>query len=67
MLRNAYVAVRPGYHLNKKHWNTITLDGSIPHDELADLIQHSYELVIASVGAASAPSCSLARVDRTDL
>ena len=49
MLRSAYVAVRPGYHLNKKHWNTITLDGSIPDDELAELIQDSYELVIASL------------------
>ena len=45
VLRNAYDAVEPGYHLNKKHWNTITLDGSIPEDEVAELIAHSYALV----------------------
>jgi predicted DNA-binding protein (MmcQ/YjbR family) len=45
ILRKAYDAVQPGYHLNKKHWNTITLDGSIPDDEIIELIQHSYELV----------------------
>jgi predicted DNA-binding protein (MmcQ/YjbR family) len=49
VLRNAYAAVRPGYHLNKKHWNTVVLDGSIPDDELEELIQHSYELVVASL------------------
>ena len=45
VLRNAYDAVRPGYHLNKRHWNTIVLDGSVPDDEVAELIAHSYALV----------------------
>ena len=45
VLRNAYASVRPGYHLNKKHWNTITLDGSIPDEEIVELIEHSHELV----------------------
>ena len=45
VLRNAYAAVTPGYHLNKKHWNTIVLDGSVPDDEVAELIEHSYALV----------------------
>ena len=45
MLRNAYDAVRPGYHLNKRHWNTIVLDGTIAEDEVAELIAHSYGLV----------------------
>jgi predicted DNA-binding protein (MmcQ/YjbR family) len=45
VLRNAYPAVQPGYHQNKKHWNTVTLDGSIPDDEIVELIEHSYELV----------------------
>jgi predicted DNA-binding protein (MmcQ/YjbR family) len=45
VLRNAYAAVVPGYHQNKKHWNTITLDGSIPEDEIVELVAHSYELV----------------------
>ena len=45
VLRNAYPAVQPGYHQNKKHWNTITLDGSIPDDEIVELIEHSHALV----------------------
>lgn len=45
VLRNAYDAVQPGYHLNKKHWNTIVLDGSVPDDEVEELIEHSYGLV----------------------
>lgn len=46
-LRARYAAITPGYHLNKRHWNTITLDGSVPDDELLELIGHSYELVVA--------------------
>jgi predicted DNA-binding protein (MmcQ/YjbR family) len=46
-LRARYAAITPGYHLNKRHWNTVTLDGSVPDDELLDLIDHSYELVVA--------------------
>jgi predicted DNA-binding protein (MmcQ/YjbR family) len=49
VLRKAYDAVRPGYHLNKKHWNTITLDGSISDEELGELIEHSYQLVVESL------------------
>lgn len=45
-LRDIYPAVRPGYYLNKRHWNTITLDGSIPAAEIFRLIDHSYELVV---------------------
>jgi predicted DNA-binding protein (MmcQ/YjbR family) len=45
VLRNAYDAVRPGYHLNKRHWNSIVLDGTIGDDEIAELVAHSYELV----------------------
>jgi predicted DNA-binding protein (MmcQ/YjbR family) len=40
-------AITPGYHLNKRHWNSIALDGSVPDDELLDLIDHSHELVVA--------------------
>lgn len=46
-LRSRYAAITPGYHLNKRHWNTVILDGSVPDDELLDLIDHSYELVVA--------------------
>jgi predicted DNA-binding protein (MmcQ/YjbR family) len=46
-LRDRYAAITPGYHLNKRHWNTVTLDGSVPADEVQELIDHSYDLVVA--------------------
>lgn len=46
VLRDKYETVIPGYHLNKKHWNTILCTGQVPEDELNDLIRHSYNLVI---------------------
>lgn len=46
MLRDTYPAITPGYHLNKRHWNTITLDGSVPEDEIIEMIDHSYDLVV---------------------
>lgn len=49
MLRGQYEAVKPGYHLNKKHWNTVTLDGSIPENELREMVDQSYELVVLSL------------------
>ena len=47
VLRDHYGAIAPGHHLNKRHWNTVTLDGSVPDEELLELIDHSYELVVA--------------------
>lgn len=44
-LRERYESVMPGYHLNKKHWNTIVLSGQLSWPEIQDLIRHSYELV----------------------
>jgi len=44
-LREKYESVMPGYHLNKKHWNTIVLTGQLDWDEVKDLIKHSYDLV----------------------
>jgi len=44
-LRGTYSAIRPGYHLNKRHWNTITLDDSLPDQLVRDLIEDSYDLV----------------------
>jgi len=44
-LREKYETVMPGYHLNKKHWNTILLTGQLSWDEVKDLIRHSYDLV----------------------
>lgn len=45
LLREKYETVLPGYHLNKKHWNTIICTGQVPTEELQDFIRHSYELV----------------------
>jgi predicted DNA-binding protein (MmcQ/YjbR family) len=47
-LREKYETVLPGYHLNKKHWNTILLTGQLGWDEVKDLIRHSYDLVAKS-------------------
>lgn len=44
-LREKYETVLPGYHLNKKHWNTVILSGQLPWEEVQGLIRHSYELV----------------------
>jgi predicted DNA-binding protein (MmcQ/YjbR family) len=46
-LRGRYAGVTAGYHLNKRHWNTVTLDGSVPDEEVLELIDHSYDLVVA--------------------
>ena len=46
-LRATYPAIRPGYHLNKRHWNTITLDGSVPDRTVLDMLEDSYDLVVA--------------------
>jgi predicted DNA-binding protein (MmcQ/YjbR family) len=48
-LRGGYEAVRPGYHLNKRHWNTITLDGSMPDRLVHDMIEDSYDLVVSAL------------------
>lgn len=44
-LREKYVSIMPGYHLNKKHWNTLVLSGELPWEEVQPLIRHSYDLV----------------------
>jgi predicted DNA-binding protein (MmcQ/YjbR family) len=44
-LRERYSSVVPGYHMNKKHWNTVMLDGSIPDSEVFEWIDHSYDIV----------------------
>jgi predicted DNA-binding protein (MmcQ/YjbR family) len=51
-LREVHPAVRPGYHLNKRHWNTVTLDGSMPRRLVEDMIEDSYDLVVSSLPAA---------------
>lgn len=44
-LREEFSCVRPGYHMNKKHWNTILIDGSVSSKQLKEWIDHSYDLV----------------------
>lgn len=51
VLRNKYESVMPGYHLNKKHWNTIVLTGQLPWEEVQGLIKHSYDLVVGNKNA----------------
>src|SRR5437764_10307415 len=45
-LRDRYEQVRPGYHMSKKHWNTVEIEGGIPAVELRRMIDHSYDLVV---------------------
>lgn len=44
-LRERYPSVTPGYHMNKKHWNTVLLDGTVPDKEVFSWIDHSYDLI----------------------
>jgi predicted DNA-binding protein (MmcQ/YjbR family) len=46
-LRDTYSAIRPGYHLNKRHWNTVDVDDSLPDRLVLEMIEDSYDLVVA--------------------
>jgi predicted DNA-binding protein (MmcQ/YjbR family) len=48
-LRAGYPAIRPGYHLDKRHWNTVTLDGSVPDRLVRDMVEDSYDLVVGAL------------------
>ena len=48
-LREQYTEVIPGYHMNKKHWNTVYMDGQLPNKLLREIIDHSYELVLSGL------------------
>jgi predicted DNA-binding protein (MmcQ/YjbR family) len=52
-LRDTFPAVQPGYHLNKEHWNTVTLDGSIPDEGIHAMIDESYQLVVGGLSKAA--------------
>lgn len=45
LLRSVYPSVNPAYHMNKQHWNTVTMDGTVPEEEILQMIQKSYALV----------------------
>lgn len=44
-LRDEYSCVQPGYHMNKKHWNTVIADGTLTNKQLREMVAHSYHLV----------------------
>lgn len=48
-LRASHPAVRPGWHLNKRHWNTVTLDGSLSDQAVREMVEDSYDLVVAGL------------------
>ena len=48
-LRSTYPSIQPGYHMNKRHWNTVTIDDTIPADLFRDMIDESYALVVESL------------------
>jgi predicted DNA-binding protein (MmcQ/YjbR family) len=48
-LREQYPAILPGYHMNKRHWNSLVMDGSLPEKLVYELIDHSYALVVAKM------------------
>lgn len=48
-LRDEHEAIEPGYHMNKRHWNTLSLDGSLPTSLVHELITHSFALVVAGM------------------
>jgi predicted DNA-binding protein (MmcQ/YjbR family) len=48
-LRETHAAVIPGYHLNKRHWNTVILDGSLPDETVRDMIEDSYDIVVSKL------------------
>lgn len=59
-LRDRYAAITPGYHMNKRHWNTVALDGSVPSTLLEEMIHHSYNLVVSSL-----PKAKRAELEKT--
>jgi predicted DNA-binding protein (MmcQ/YjbR family) len=48
-LREAHPAVTAGYHLNKRHWNTVTIDGSLPDRMIVDMVEDSYDLIVSAL------------------
>jgi predicted DNA-binding protein (MmcQ/YjbR family) len=51
-LRQAHRSVSAGYHLNKRHWNTVMVDGSLPDAMIADMVEDSYDLIVSRLSRA---------------
>lgn len=49
MLREEYEEITPGYHMNKKHWNSVSIEGNLPDELIKELIDHSFDLVVAKL------------------
>jgi len=64
-LRDRYEQVRPGYHMNKKHWNTVEIEEGIPDAEIRKMIDHSYELVAKKLGRGGSPNRPRRRREKT--
>ncbi|MFE6745741.1 MmcQ/YjbR family DNA-binding protein [Kitasatospora purpeofusca] len=60
-LRGQYAAVGPGYHMNKRHWITVVLDSTVPDEELREMVEHSWERVVAGMPRAARERLSLQR------
>jgi predicted DNA-binding protein (MmcQ/YjbR family) len=58
-LRDRYEHVRPGYHMNKKHWNTVELEAGIPDAEMRKMIDHSYDLVVSALPRTERTHCKV--------
>ncbi|QDY85456.1 MmcQ/YjbR family DNA-binding protein [Paenibacillus polymyxa] len=65
-LRQQNKAIKPGYHLNKKHWNTVEVDDRFPLEDLYSMIDHSYELVFKNLTKAQREAITM-RIRSTDL
>jgi len=55
-LRAAHPSVLPGYHLNKRHWNTVLVDGALPEQMIRDMIEDSYDLVVSELPLSRRPA-----------
>lgn len=63
-LRERYTEVQPGYHMNKKMWNTVYMNGGLPHKLLIELIDHSYDLVFKTLPKKTQDDISAAAKNR---
>ena len=64
-LRDRYEQIRPGYHMNKKHWNTVEIESAVPAAELQRMIDHSYELIVQGLPKTARPNQRRERASRS--
>lgn len=66
-LRESYADIQPGYHMNKKHWNTLYIAGALPYDLIIELIDHSYDLVVKGLTQKQKQALTEANHDNTQI